>query len=97
MSESEVQVLRADFQGLEKRLAERFDREIGDVKKRLDKIEDDIGGLGNGKTGIEIRLDRLEKAQEGAKESKKNWASWIIPLAAALLGSLLGPFFASWF
>ena len=54
MSESEVQVLRADFQGLEKRLAERFDREIGDVKKRLDKIEDDIGGLGNGKTGIGI-------------------------------------------
>ena len=72
MSGSEVQTLRTEFQGLEKRLTDRFDREIGDVKKRLDKIEDDIGGLGNGKTGIGVRLDRLENSQKSAKESKKN-------------------------
>ena len=68
-----------------------------DIKVRLKKIEEDIHDLGNGKPGIGVRLDRLENSQKSAKESKKNWSSWIIPLAAALIGSFLGPFFASLF
>ena len=71
--------------------------DLSDVKNRLDKIEKEIHALGNGKPGIAFRVDRLEKAQEGAKESKKNWASWIIPLLPVLIGSFLGAFFASLF
>lgn len=85
----------------------RFDtveKDLNDVKVRLEKIENEIHDLGNGKAGIAFRVDRLEKEmkiakenKENAKESKKNWIGWIIALAAALLGSLLGPLFASWF
>lgn len=67
MSESEVQVLRSEFQGLEKRLIERLDRvdqDIAEVKGKLDKIDDDIRG--NGRVGINVRLDRLEKVKHTA-------------------------------
>lgn len=33
------------------------------IESRLDTIEKDILGLGNGKPGIGVRLDRLEKAK----------------------------------
>ena len=94
ISESDIQKLRTEFQGLEKRLTDRFDREMDDVKKRLDKIEDDIGSLSNGKPGIGVRLDRLENSQE----SKKNLVFWIIiPLPTVLLGSFLGAFLGHYF
>ena len=72
-------------------------KDIGEVKSQTKEIHDDIHALGNGKAGIAFRLADLEKAQEGAKESKKNWASWIIPLVTVLIGSFLGAFFASLF
>ena len=76
----------------------RFDnveKDIRSIKEDLKKIEGEIHTLGNGKPGIVYRVDRLEKAQEGAKESKKDWIGWIIVLIAALLGSFLGPLFVS--
>ena len=93
MSESEFQTLWDEIQRTEKRLIDQFDKDIGGVQKRLDKIEKEIHALGNGKTGIGVRLDRLENSQK----SKKNWASWIIPSVTAVLGAVLGAFFVHYF
>ena len=90
MNESEVQVLRAEFQGFEKRVFERFDRvdeDFAEVKGRLKAIENELHGSGNGKTGVVIRLDRLEKA--------KSVAFWVICLfASALLAGGIAHYFS---
>ena len=89
MNESEVQVLRAEFQGFEKRLIERFDRvdkDFAEVKERLKAIENELHGSGNGKTGVVIRLDRLEKLK-----------NWVLIVAAIVATALLGGFFAHYF
>ena len=72
MSESDVQVLRTEFLGFGKRLAEQFDRELGDVKNWLKAIEEDVHKLSNRQPGIGIRVDRLENSQKSAKEDIKN-------------------------
>ena len=90
MNESEVQVLRAEFQGFEKRVFERFDRvdkDFAEVKERLKAIENELHGSGNGKTGVVIRLDRLEKA--------KRAVFWVIGfLATAFLAGLIAHYFS---
>lgn len=53
MSGSDFQIMKIEFQGVEKRLTDRFDRvdkDIADVKGKLDKIDDDIRE--NGRVGI---------------------------------------------
>ena len=93
MTNSELKIyFEGRFDNVEKDI-HSIKEDLSDVKVRLKKIEEDIHALGNGKPGIAFRVDRLEKEMEIEKESKKNWISWIIPLAAALLG----PFFASGF
>ena len=89
MNESEVQVLRAEFQGFEKRVFERFDRvdkDFAEVKERLKAIENELHGSGNGKTGVIIRLDRLEKLK-----------NWVLIVEAIVATALLGGFFAHYF
>ena len=51
---------------LEEFIAEQFDlqsqqigKEFGKTKDQLDKIEEDVRGLGNGKPDVSIRLDHL--------------------------------------
>ena len=85
MSESEVQTLRTELQGLEKRLTERFDnveKDLDEVKKRLKAIEKEIHSYGNGKLGISIRPDRLENLRK--------LLAWAIPLLTALLIVFVG-------
>ena len=90
VSENDVQILKTEFQGLEKRLIEWFDRvdkDIAEVKDRLKAIEKELHGPGNGKPGISIRLDRLEKA--------KHAALWIIrALTTALVIGLITHYFS---
>ena len=96
MSDQEIKTL----EGLKVLIIKRCDgleKDIGEVKVRLEKIETKLHVTGNGSPGISTRLDRLENAQKIAKENKKNWASWIIPLVTVLIGSFLGAFFASLF
>lgn len=84
--EGGVQSVKKDFQSIR----EDFNK----VNKRLDKIEKDVSRLGNGKPGIGIRADCLENSQKSAKESKKNWGVWIIPLATAFLDAFFGLYFS---
>ncbi len=98
MSDSEIKTL----EGLRVLIIERcnrLDKDIGGVKVRLGKIETKLHVTGNGSPDISTRLDRLEKAQEASKESKKDRTVWKIAMAsaaAALLGSLLSPLFTWW-
>ena len=86
MNEREIETI----EGLKVLIIERFDRidkEFDDVKDRLGKIEEDVRGFGNGKPGIGVRLDRLEKA--------KVWIIGIIALvAASFLSGLIAHYFS---
>lgn len=89
----------------------RFIKEdLVDVKSRLENIEKELHGPGNGKPGISIRLDRLENSQKSAEESKKNRASigirvdrseniknWFLALAAIVATASLGAFLTHYF
>ena len=99
MSDQEIKTL----EGLRVLIIERYDglgKDIGEVKSQLKELDDEIRAIGNGKTGIGVRLANLENAQKAAKENKenkKNWIGWIIVLAAAVatvLSSVLGPLIA---
>ncbi len=62
-----------------------------DLKIRLDKIDGTLKGLdedirGNGKDGINVRLDRLEKLK-----------NWVLIVASIGITALLGGFFAHYF
>ena len=65
---------------------EHVDYRLNKIEDRLDTIEKDILGLGNGKPGIGLRLDRLEKLK-----------NWVLIVAAIVVTALLGGFFAHYF
>ena len=77
MSDSEVQVLRTEFQGLEKRLTERFDqtekhfdfqfKQIIKQLKEMNSRSKDLDALlrgKNGNPGMNGRLNHAEKMQK---------------------------------
>lgn len=71
------------------RIDERFDNikeDFAEVNKRLDAIEKELHGTGNGKPGISIRLDHLE--------SLRKWLAWVIPLLTALLVVFFNHYFS---
>ena len=61
--------------------------EFATIRARLDKLDEAIRG--NGKPGIQLRLDRLESAE--ATRSKLLWiiAGAIVPLTVATTWKLL--------
>ena len=89
-----MNTLMGELKGLEERLIKRFDKDIGDVKKRLDEIEESIHNLGNGKPCIEVRFRSFGKGN-GNRKGKQKELDWLDnSSSSSLLGSFLGTFFA---
>ena len=65
---------------------EHVDYRLNKIEDRLDTIEKDILGFGNGKPGIGLRLDRLEKLK-----------NWVLIVSSIVIAALLGGFFAHYF
>ena len=85
--ETEVGKLDTRIDGLETVIEERFKQS----EKHMDKLELGLSELdkflrGNGKAGVNVRLDRLEKAK-----------NWFLIVAAIVITALLGAFFAHYF
>ena len=85
--ETEVGKLETRIDGLETVIEERFKQS----EKHMDKLEIGLSELdkflrGNGKAGVNVRLDRLEKAK-----------NWFLIMAAIVITALLGAFFAHYF
>lgn len=85
--ETEVGKLETRIDSLETVIEERFKQS----EKHMDKLELGLSELdkflrGNGKAGVNVRLDRLEKAK-----------NWFLIMAAIVITALLGAFFAHYF
>ena len=84
---TEVGKLETRIDGLETVIEERFKQS----EKHMDKLEFGLSELdkflrGNGKPGVNVRLDRLEKAK-----------NWFLIMAAIVITALLGALFSHYF
>ena len=84
---TEVGKLDTRIDGLETVIEERFKQS----ERHMDKLGLGLSELdkflrGNGKAGVNVRLDRLEKAK-----------NWFLIMAAIVITALLGAFFAHYF
>ena len=96
MSEPDIEILtpnefRIFVTGKLDALEAHLNRMESDLKTRLDKIDENLKGLdedirGNGKDGIIVRLDRLEK-----------WKNGVLIVVSIVITALLGGFFAHYF
>ena len=67
--------------------------EFGNVKYRLDEIEEAIHDLGSGKPCIEVRFGLFGNGNRKGKQKELDWLD--NSSSSSLLGSFLGTFFAS--
>ena len=79
--------LKTRIDGLEAVIEERFKQS----ERHMDKLELGLSELdkflrGNGKAGVNVRLDRLEKAK-----------NWFLIMAAIVITALLGALFSHYF
>lgn len=84
---TKIDQLETRIDSLETVIEERFKQS----EKHMDKLEIGLSELdkflrGNGKAGVNVRLDRLEKAK-----------NWFLIMAAIVITALLGAFFAHYF
>ena len=94
MSEPEIKTineLKIFFEGKIGNLENHLNRMESEMNTRFDKIDETLKGIdedirGNGKVGINVRLDRLEKLK-----------NWVLIVSSIGITALLGGFFAHYF